>query len=1172
MAVSSSYIASLVGQQQSMYSGQLAYAQQLSYPMQQQQAGLGGGMQMPPPMPPPLPPPPPPMTMMGSMDFVGGGGIYGEQLAARAAGMGRMGMGVASAAGGLGLGMMGLDPFQVALRAGGGMSGMMTGGGLMAGLGAGAMAALPIYAAGRAVDHYAGSFTGGMRDQAALNSTLRNNFSFFGGQGAMGRGFGQNQMGQIGAMMSGISRSDVFTNPGELNQLVAGGAEAGMMTGVRDVTEFSTKFKRMLETLKTVQRELGGTLTEALSFVKQSKQVGIFNSADQGRFAQEMRTAEATTGLDRGQLFQLSSQGAQMSRAVGGTGRQGAMGALRTAETLGSAVQIGAVSEEALSEATGGLTGSDAVQAMVGNMMHRTARFSRRSMGRFSHFALSNEDGTGLDPEMLERFRAGDLTVGQVSGRAHQNVGRMGRGRAMRQEGVLRGAMLEEGGLSGQVGMMRLMLGDRVMDQGDDVANLVMRRRFGMSGAEADVMTSLMRNQGSIAEEENLGRSQSRRQQELTTDLRNNRSMDGFMRHLGHSIEEATGTAEVREMGRRFVTRISTFMDRAVNDMLGVAENQLSSADMRSLSRLGSGRMTDEDRANLFGPGGDGNIGGGEVMTGAALMRRTLLQTSPSAGQILQRRGVANVENLSASEVQQELSAARMAALGHVTRSEDLSGLKSLTGDVGGSLSQMARARLMAAGSGDASDIYRHMGATGNAVDAFARSQGFESGGSQITAGSLLSRGGGRITGGMVAGDIRRMMSGNFSGLQTLDAMRTGSERAASYFARGGDMAEDLERRGAVDTREGGVLGALVGRSAAQGLRLASGSRAGADDIMLTGMRSVREEDMQAVLESREGRRHLQALVGAEQGSDAYNEALEQFNRFGQGLEGGQQLAASSLGAQLGQRGAAKFGESGTGMADRARAHLQEALSNNERQRQLRAEMERMGGEFGELGEGYGLVSKLLIAGEGGRAHEEVQGMVSELARMDPESKEYRDRMSVLGRNESGRGVIAGTSQYRQLDRALSGRGRRGPAQAAETALGMLTGGTLGQMEVTSGGRRLNATQIQAMLRGGNDEQADSIIGQLEAQMGDVSGAGDMLREYRGMLQSGGGLNEAERDRLIRMTGGSEDLAKRQREGMENRLRQQNPLDAARNDLLTQILNAVKESKPTDGVSGGEGG
>jgi len=1158
---SSAYISSLIGQQQSQFSGQLAYAQQLSYPMQTA-AAFGGAP--PPPPPPPMPPAPPPMSMMGAMDYAGGGAIYGEQLAARAAGMGRMGMGLAGAAGGMGLAMAGLDPFSVALSAGRAAGGLSLGG-IGAGLGAGALAALPMFAAGKAVDVYAGAFTGGMQEQTALNSVLRNNFNFFGGRGTMGRGFDQAQMGQIGMGISGIARNDIFSSVSELNQLVGGGAEAGMMTGVRDVTEFSNKFRKMLDTLKTVQRELGGTLTEALSFARQSKQLGIFSGAGQVNFAQEMRTAEATTGLNRDQLFQLSAQGAQISRAVGGYGRQGAVGALRTAETLGAAVQSGAINEEMLSEATGGLTGAEAMQAAVGDMMQRTARFSRRAMGRFSHFAMANEDGTGLDPEMMARFRTGDLSVSEVSGRAHRNVGRMGRARAMRQEGVLRGAMIEEGGLSGQIGMMRLMLGDRVTDQGDDITNLVLRRRFGMSGSQADLMTSLMRNQGNIAEQEDADRFVSRRQQTLSTDLRENRSMDAFMRNLGHAVQENTGAAQVREMGRRFVTRLSSIAERAMNDLLGVTENQLSGEDFKSIRRLGRGTGSAADLEILEG------IGGTTGMTGAESFRRGILQTGASAGEVLQRRGVRGVSGMSEFELQTAVMRSQNARQGILTAREDLDAFKDLHARGGDSVTDILT-----------SNFLGRRGRNANADDAFMVTRGLSPLGPEVSEGSLLSRGRGTFTEalgaagrGYATGGVMGLLRG-FEGHYTTEA-----ESAAGRLAGGGRTVEFLREQGAQDVGElgtfvqriveggGNPLSAMARRYSGEG-----GGRLSEMDAALRRFNRVAEnpEAMAAVTQSRDGRRILQQMLG-EDGD--LTEGIRSWAEYTGGLEDeGQKAAASALLVRM------QTEQAGGQLSEELATDLRSVSAvDPARREQIRRELGRMGASYGRMGErtGVGLfgdIGRLVSSGDEALARKGFGLITQEQIRisdMDTESAEYNELVQRMGGEEQGRELLGAASQRRQLGRALRGEGRRGQAQAAETGLELITGGTFGQMDITHRGRRVNATQFQRILRQGG-EGAKSLMGQLRANMAGTQGADELIEQWSSAVTSGRGIDADQAHELITQAQSNPALRERQREALAERQRQQDPLSTERNDILKNILAAIKGTSSEGGVPQSEGG
>ena len=89
------------------------------------------------------------------------------------------------------------------------------------------------------------------------------------------------------------------------------------------------------------------------------------------------------------------------------------------------------------------------------------------------------------------------------------------------------------------------------------------------------------------------------RNQALSADISQNRSVDAFMRHLEHGMSDTMGVTKVREVGRQFLTRISAMAERTMNDMLGITASSLSEKDHSALSRMVLGRATQEDIARL---------------------------------------------------------------------------------------------------------------------------------------------------------------------------------------------------------------------------------------------------------------------------------------------------------------------------------------------------------------------------------------------------------------------------------------------------------------------------------------------------------------------------------------------------------------------------------------------
>jgi hypothetical protein len=1082
----------------------------------------------------------PHMSALGALQH-GQGGIYGEQAATRMANVGQTAIGL----GGMGLGIAGmftglpLDPVSAAMR-GGSMGFRMAGmGGAMMG---GALAMAPFYAAGQTAAAYGGAFHGGMQQQSAMNSVLRSSFNFQGGQGAFGRGFSQQQMGQIGQMVSQEARQSPFTSSQELNQLISGGAESGMFTAVRDVQQFAQRFKAMIDGLRKIQKELGGTLTEALAFTRGSQQLGIFSAGGRQAFAGEMRDTMSATGMSQDQLFGLAAQGSMLSRATGGFGRQGATGALRMARTLGSAVSSGAINAEALSEATGGLTGTDAIQAFTGRILQQSERFSRRGMGRFSIFALSNAEGTGLDSGAVDRFMAGDLSVSEVSQTAHKNVNRMGRARAMNREGMLRGALLEQGGLAGQIGMMRLMVGDRIMDQSDDLASQVLQRRFGMNRPESEMMMSLMRNQGSIARQESVDRALAGRETRLKGDISENRSLDAFMEHLQHGIQDATGVTRVREMGRNFMTKISGLAERAMNDVLGIQASSLTTNDNLSLQRLAMGQATSDDIERLrFSKSAGGGSGQTDVFS-KPLAQRALqamgFHSTMSVGETMAARGV-DLRGLSAQQRDTAIRAAEQAQRG-VVRGADATQLEHLMSNQSGTVRRLVSAELSASMRGEAGQIYGSFGdVSANALDAFRKRNGLGGGLAPNTA-SLLGQGGGSILGnlggigaqalqGLLLGGGAGMLAGGpigavvggiggavgFGALEAVRSLDTDQDRAMSFLASGGHFGKRARAIGDAAgevQRLGGKAGKALQRAAArsgisldEAVAMSLRGSEGVDPKLMAGV--IGSEDFQTSL------RRVDALQGNQK---AQLSALSHMEQMALRQEGPQKEAALLAVRQL-QHNIKNMGGIGS--------EFRNAMGNTAREREMLQRFGEFGSQYADaaLATGGALGDKLMAisgqfygGGDPGGIQKSIGAIQDQLASLDPNSQEYRDLIGGLGKTDIGRELLAGGRAQAAFVKDASGGGRRGRYQQAETVLGAATGGALGSMEFSIGGRRVSRR---------NKDEAKEIYAKFN--------------------------NDPELQRI-------------RREGMEKMQRDRDPLGVERNDLLKSIKDGVTKMANRD--------
>lgn len=1208
-----------------MFAGMQSYAQQASY--------SGGLMNGGPPSPAAMgavSPPPPPATLMGVMRGYGGysggpsAGAYGEAMAGQMMGGARMGAGIMGAGiagvGALGsLGVIGggwgaaasmLDPMGMALRAGSGAFGMAGGGfgGLAAGMGAAGMVAAPLYAGVKYAGALASNFQGGMQDQMALNANLRQNFNFMGGQGAYGRGFNQSQMGQIGGLVGAETRSNPFTSAGELNSLIAGGAQMGTFSGVRDVQEFSTRFKAMIATLKTVQKELGGNLQEAQDFVNQSRQAGVFGSTQATRFAATIRNTSAVTGMDQGALMQLSSQGAQIARSFGGYGRQGAAGAMAGVTSISTMMQRGMVDEETLSAATGGLTGQDAMNQFTLNMMQKTGRRARSAHGRYSIFGLANAEGTGLDEAALMQFQMGDMGVGNLSRRAHRRVNRMGRAEAMDHEGELRGAAMEQGGVGFQIGMMRQLLGGREGSMNDALVSQVLQRRGGLNRDEATIMTARIRNQGTLVQAETSDRIASRREGEMRTDIREHRSLDAFQREIGHTISNELGLTKAREMGRKFVTDVSSSMERAMNQLLGIADTSMSNEVRQRMSRLavGAGSAHDMAIAQRAFAGQDM----GPRVRGMETFNKGIFEIGPSRGEAMEAAGF-NVSGYGGGDtgrVLRELGGTRRQAQMTAAQVEQASGLLSdaqsgrVTGaaaglrqGMGGANESLTRrrvleAQLAATGRGqpnqwmsayagiDREGHDRLTSDMGLALTAFSANEGI-SNPLRMSNTRLQGAGQARASGANSLWEGFRELAYSKENLARVRAQEQGQEvevTANEYFGAGGAAAEGLKTQAeAIRQNRGGIERRNLTADQRNQMALNTDARAEmlshvdpAAMAAATQDPGVREASELLLSDDpekqREGLDRLSVIEGSKEAGSAGRLAMSSLRENAQRLLEGPQRDKAQL-----------------------RAAFSRVVLPREEQEQMIREAGLQRQNFQANARTYATDSPVrrmfeAAAGNGaGGGYASIQTNIDEMALMSDEA--FGARMAEMGEGISGqsaegqdmtRGLMQQATAAHGQARDIMGHGRRGARGGREAAMNMATGGMLGNMRFNIGGQRVGGRNAADMLLGGGRHSGE-MMKQLQQQMRAMGVSESAARDITGTLTSvyargnapgqrgehGEEVSATEMQQLQRMQKNHGDVFRNlQQQGHDRAMSQANardPVGAETNRILGEINTGI---------------
>jgi len=484
MTIMSSHQAgALIGQQQAYAYNQMAYASALG----QVHGGYVGSSATPPP-----------------------GATAGPRLASAAMGALQHAPQMATAAatvGALGMGAAGMLPMSAGGAAVGGVLGGALGGpvGL---LGGAALGALPLslglgIPAAAAAGAYGVSQVGRGYSQYRQTSQALGGYNFYNPGAQGGQGFSGAQARQVTSMMRDIG-TQMNMDIRDLAGIAAALPEMGMMQAVRDAQDFQRKFKDIVSATKEVASVMGVSLQEAIPFFQDMRRSGFYTAQDvMGATVQ--RQVLGTMGYGTQQFNQLQRGGASLAQAFGSRRATGAGLTTRLAGSLGAAVQSGAISEEAIMEATGGMTGPAAYNQLSMRMAEQAFRFATTPVGRAMMLATGEvEDGryTGeVDMGQIARLRAGDINIRNVRGEASR---RLGGGRGSRvsfvaNEELLRGNLMEQAGPELIESVVRDVAGSRgIAGAEEDIEMLLMKRFTNLNRAEAEVMVEMAREAATI--------------------------------------------------------------------------------------------------------------------------------------------------------------------------------------------------------------------------------------------------------------------------------------------------------------------------------------------------------------------------------------------------------------------------------------------------------------------------------------------------------------------------------------------------------------------------------------------------------------------------------------------------------------------------------------------------
>jgi hypothetical protein len=525
--------------------------------------------------------------------------------------------------GGMALGLMGLDPVGLGHKAFGagrtlGM-GYMASGGLALGAFAGATAGMMGLA-------YVGNqvMSGASQQQQFLNG-MQGAFNFV---TPTQTGFSNAQLGVMGGalrQMSGqIGPQGQMVGFEELSSLAQNMGRMGLTTGTQDVTTFTQSFRKMLDTVKHVAKEMGTSLKEAQEVMSGLRSSGVFRAADQGRMASEMRSFSVAGGLSTVELSQAAGIGSQVSRSIGGRGSAGAFAGVRTLGQVGLALQSGVMSEEDIYNTTG-LRGAEGRQAFASYQLQGAGAWLRSGRGRRFVASLAGEDGT-LSEESVRNWQSGGVGTGETMGMAGKNLSAVGRANFLRNEGRLRGEALAAFGGNLPAMALQQWAQSRGVDINDmdDRSMLFAQRQLGMDRGMIDNSIKMLNAMPEMMRQARYGASSDRNRQDIA-ELRRTSGLEGTKRKMEEAREHLQ--SKLQSVGQQMYTDLVKEIDTVLQEKSGVILRNATAEIDRTYEGLRKGQGGAMARS-LFGVGASpvkGMVGGN---TGVSAMTSEQFQKS----------------------------------------------------------------------------------------------------------------------------------------------------------------------------------------------------------------------------------------------------------------------------------------------------------------------------------------------------------------------------------------------------------------------------------------------------------------------------------------------------------------------------------------------------------------
>lgn len=201
----------------------------------------------------------------------------------------------------------------------------------------------------------------------------------------------------------------------ELGGMLAMGSAAGAFTGTQSVEEFRTKFRSMLEQVKSITRVFQQTTEEAMQTLGEFNRMGVTSPGVMNARLADIMSVSRGTGMATGDVFATGMAGAQMMAGMGGNPASGFDTMMRNMMRAGTAGAALAIDPNVMQQLGG-------VQGVAGEMTRFGFQVANTQMMRPLLAGLTNDSMTGIDQDRLRQFVQGQISFEDIQQQAFNKM------------------------------------------------------------------------------------------------------------------------------------------------------------------------------------------------------------------------------------------------------------------------------------------------------------------------------------------------------------------------------------------------------------------------------------------------------------------------------------------------------------------------------------------------------------------------------------------------------------------------------------------------------------------------------------------------------------------------------------------------------------------------------